>query len=183
MTSPDFFCVIEAPGALSDFPLASRLSLFLWNSAPDEVLLDLARKGRLRDPKVLREQTERLLNDPKSDRFVRGFTDQWLGLHAINDTSPDSRLYPEYGRNELLKHSSVWETQGSFRLMLRENQSVRSFVDPRWALVNEPLARFYGLPEMAGSELRKVPLPEGSPIGGIWTQSAVVTVAANGAGT
>jgi hypothetical protein len=183
MTSPDFFCVIESPGTLSDFPLASRLSLFLWNAAPDEVLLDAARRGRLKDPKVLREQTERLLNDPRSDRFIKGFTDQWLGLHAINDTSPDSRLYPEYGRNELLKQSSVWEVQGSFRLMLKENQGVRSFVDPRWALVNEPLAKHYGLPDVTGSELRKVALPPHSLIGGLWTQSAVMKVTANGTAT
>jgi len=183
MTSPDFFCVIESPGVLSDFQLATRLSLFLWNAAPDDLLLDLARKGRLKDPKLLREQTDRLLNDPRSDRFIKGFTDQWLGLHAINDTSPDSRLYPEYGRNELLKHSSVWEVQGTFRLMLKENQGVRSFVDPRWALVNEPLAKHYGLPDVTGSELRKVSLPEGSTIGGLWTQSAVMKVTANGTAT
>lgn len=180
LTSPDFFCVIESSGTLTDFALASRLSYFLWNSAPDEKLLDAARKGRIRDPKVLREETERLLNDPRSDRFVRGFTDQWLGLHGINATTPDARLYPEYGKNELIKHSSVMETQGSFRLMLKENQSVRSFVDPRWALVNEALAKFYGLPPLQGSELRKVTLPEGSPSGGIWTQSSVMKVTANG---
>jgi hypothetical protein len=180
LTSPDFFCLIESPGTLSDFALASRLSYFLWNSAPDEVLLDAARKGRLRDPKVLREQTDRLLNDGKSERFVRGFTDQWLGLNAIDSTTPDSQLYPEYRKNELIKHSSVWETRGSFRLMLDENQSVRSFVEPRWALVNEPLAKLYGLPDVVGSQLRKVTLPEESPFGGIWTQSAVMKVTANG---
>ena len=64
MTSPDFLCMIEQPGKLSDFALASRLSYFLWNSTPDESLLDLARQGKLSDPKVLREQTDRLLNDP-----------------------------------------------------------------------------------------------------------------------
>ena len=73
LTSPDFLCVIEPPGQLSDFALASRLSYFLWNSTPDEELLDVARKGRLSDPKVLHDQTERLLNDPKSARFVTDF--------------------------------------------------------------------------------------------------------------
>jgi len=183
LTSPDFFCLIEAAGALPDFALASRLSYLLWNSAPDEALLEAARKGRLRDPKVLREQTDRLLNDPKSERFIAGFTDQWLGLNTINDTSPDSRLYPEYGRDELIKHSSVWETRGFFRMMLHENQGVRGFVDARWALVNEPLAKLYGLPGVSGSELRKVTLPESSVLGGLWTQSAVLKVTANGTST
>jgi len=183
MTSPDFFCLIESPGALTDFALASRLSYFLWNSTPDESLLETARKGRLRDPKVLREQADRLLKDPKAERFVRGFTDQWLGLNAINETSPDARLYPEYGRNELLKQSSVKETRDYFARMLKDNLSVRAFVDNPWVLVNEPLSRHYGLPEVAGAELRQVDLPADSPFGGLWTQSAVMKVTANGTNT
>ena len=83
LTSPDFLCVIEPPGMLSDFALASRLSYFLWNSTPDEELLDLARKGRLRDDRILHEQTERLLNDPRCSRFVTDFVDQWLGLRGL----------------------------------------------------------------------------------------------------
>jgi len=183
MTSPEFFCVIEAPGKLNDFALASRLSFFLWNAAPDEQLLDLARKGRLRDPKVLKEQTDRLLADPKSNRFVNDFLDQWLGLYAINDTSPDSKLYPEYAKNELLKHSSLWETQAYIRRILDENLSVKFFVDSPWALVNEPLAQHYGLSGISGTQLQKVNLPEGSPFGGIWTQSAILKVTANGTNT
>ena len=181
MTSPEFFCVVEQPGQLSDFALASRLSYFLWNSTPDEALLDLARKGKLRDPKILKEQTERLLNDPKSNRFVNDFVDQWLGLYAIDDTSPDSKLYPEYG--EYLKLSSVMETQAYFRRVLDEDLSVRQFVDSHWMLVNEPLAKHYGLPEVPGAQLQKVSVPESSPFGGLWTQSAVLKVTANGTNT
>jgi len=183
MTSPDFFCLIESPGTLPDFALASRLSYLLWNSTPDEALLEVARRGRLRDPKVLREQADRMLNDPKSERFVRGFTDQWLGLQAINDTSPDARLYPEYGRNELLKQSSVQETRDYVARMLKDNLSVRAFVDNPWVLVNGPLAEHYGLPGVAGAELRQVVLPADSPYGGLWTQSAVMKVTANGTNT
>ena len=79
MTAPDFLCVIEKPGTLSNFSLASRLSFFLWNSTPDDELLEVARQRKLTDSQVLRAQTERLLNDPKSDRFVVDFLDQWLG--------------------------------------------------------------------------------------------------------
>jgi len=181
MTAPDFLCVIEPPGKLSDFPLASRLSYFLWNSTPDEVLLDLARHGRLRDAKVLREQTERLLNDPKSGRFVADFVKQWLGLRAIDDTSPDRNLYPEY--DDFLKISSVMETEGFFRRVLDDNLSVRHFVASPWVLVNEDLARHYGLPGVTGAQLRKVSLPASSPYGGFWTQAAVLKVTANGTNT
>jgi len=181
MTSPDFLCVIEKPGKLSDFALASRLSYFLWNSTPDEALLDLARKGRLSNRKVLHEQTERLLNDPKSGRFVTDFVNQWLGLRAIDDTSPDRNLYPEY--DEFLKLSSAMETEGSFRRVLDENLSVRNFADSRWVLVNDRLARLYGLADVTGPQMRKVNLPEASPYGGLWTQSAVLKVTANGTNT
>lgn len=184
MTAPDFLCVIEPPGRLSDFALASRLSYFLWNSTPDDALLELARQGKLHEPQVLREQTERLLKDPKSERFVADFVRQWLGLRAIDDTSPDRNLYPEYGaKGSWLKISSVMETEGFFRRVLDENLSVRHFVDPRWAVVNEGLAQLYGLPDVSGPELRKVDLPEGSPYGGLWTQSAVLKVTANGTST
>ncbi len=178
LTAPDFLCIIEQPGRLNGFALASRLSFFLWNAAPDEELLDLARKGRLTDPRVLREQTERLLKDPRSQRFVKDFTDQWLGLWGIDHTTPDKDLYPEY--DEVLKISSVMETQATFARILAENRSVRDFIAPDWALVNERLAQHYNLPPVAGFALREVKVPADSRFGGIWTQSAVMKVTANG---
>ena len=178
MTAPDFLCVIEQPGALTDFALASRLAYFLWNSTPDEVLLACAQQGRLTEQPVLREQTERMLKDPKSQRFVNDFVDQWLGLRAINDTTPDADLYPQY--DEMLKISSVIETQASFRRILDHNLSTRDFVAPKWALVNESLARHYGLPAVPGFALQEVSLPGDSPFGGIWTQAATMKVTANG---
>lgn len=181
MTSPDFLCVIEAPGKLNDFALASRLSYFLWNSTPDETLLEVARKGKLSEAKVLREQTERLLNDPKAKRFIDDFTDQWLGLRAIDDTSPDSKLYPEYG--DFLKLSSVLETRGYVQRMLNDDLGARFLVASPWVLVNDQLAKLYGLPGVEGAQIRQVALPENSPYGGLWTQSAVMKVTANGTAT
>lgn len=178
MTSPDFLCVVEQPGKLTDFALASRLAYFLWNSTPDAELLDVARQGRLTDSKVLREQTERLLNDPKSQRFVNSFVDQWLGLWGIDNTTPDKDLYPDY--DDVLKISSVMETQASFRRMLDKNLSVRDFVAPDWMLVNERLAAHYGLTGVAGFALREVKHPADSPFGGVWTQAATMKVTANG---
>ena len=178
MTAPDFLCVVEQPGKLTDFALASRLSYFLWNSAPDEELLDVARNGKLADPLVLQAQTERLLTDPKSDRFVKDFLDQWLGLWGIDNTTPDKDLYPEY--DDLLKFSSVMETQATFRHMLDKNLSVRDFLAPQWAMVNDRLARHYGFPSVEGFAIREVKLPTDTPFGGIWTQAATMKVTANG---
>ena len=180
LTAPDFLCLVEAPGRLNGFALASRLSYFLWNSTPDEVLLAAARSGRLLTPAGLAEETERLLTDPKAERFVADFTDQWLGLRAIDDTSPDAKLYPEYAKNDMLKRSSVLETRAFFKRMLAENRPVRDFVAPDWGYINEALAGHYGLPPVTGFKLREIKLPPDSLYGGIWTQPAVLKVTANG---
>jgi mono/diheme cytochrome c family protein len=185
LTSPDFFCIVEEPGPLTDFAVASRLSYFLWNSTPDEPLLELARQGKLRDPVVLREATNRMLADPRSKRFYKDFAAQWLRLAAINDTTPDTRLFPEYHlpENDLLKWSSVAETEAFLKLLSDENASVREFVDSQRVLANAVLARHYGLSGMTGGGLRELKLPEGSPCGGLWTQPAVLKVTANGTNT
>jgi hypothetical protein len=178
MTSPDFLCRIEKPGPLDDFAIASRLSSFLWNSCPDEPLLMAARSGRLSTPKGLREQADRMLADARSSRFVTGFTDQWLGLWGIDSTTPDKDVYPGY--EELLRHSSIEETRGTFARMLATDASARDFVAPRWALLNERLADQYGVPGVRGVALREVPLPADSPYGGVLTHSATMKVTANG---
>ena len=185
LTSPRFFCIAEKPGPLSDFARASRLSYLLWNSSPDEQLLEVARQGKLRDAVVLREQTERMLADPKGQRFYKGFAAQWLKLAAIDDTTPDPKLFPEYHRpeNDLLKWSSVAETEGFLKMLAEQNASVRELVDSRRVLANAVLARHYGLPDVAGSVLRELKLPEDSPFGGLWTQPAVLKVTANGTNT
>ena len=180
MTAPDFLCIVEQPGPLNDFALASRLAYFLWNSTPDDALLEVARAGKLRDGAVLAAQTERLLKDPKASRFVDDFTDQWLGLRAIDDTSPDSKLYPEYAKNDLLKRSSVLETRAFFRRVLDESLSVREFAAANWTFANESLAKHYGLPGITSLALQKVSLPADSAYGGLWTQPAVLKVTANG---
>ena len=96
LCSPGYLYVQEAPGRLDNYALATRLSLFLWNSPPDTELRALAAQGRLSSPEVLRAQTDRLLNDPKSRRFIDAFTDYWLDLRKIDDSSPSTTLYNDY---------------------------------------------------------------------------------------
>lgn len=178
MTSPDFLCLVEEPGKLSGHALATRLSYFLWGSTPDDELMEAAANGGLLDPAILRQQTERMLADPKAERFITDFARQWLGLRAINDTSPDGHLYPEYG--EFLKLSSVWETEGFLRRMLKEDIGVKDLVAADWTMANGTLAKHYGIPGVEGAGLRLAKLPAGSPFGGVWTQSSVMKVTANG---
>ena len=103
LASPGFVFVEEKPGKLDDWALATRLSLFLWNSTPDAALRARAERGELHKPEVLRAETERLLNDPKSRRFVDAFTDYWLDLRKIDDTSPSATLYNDYELDDPLK--------------------------------------------------------------------------------
>lgn len=178
LTAPEFLCLITYPGRLDEFALASRLSYFLWNSCPDEQLFQVAREHRLSDPVVLAAQTTRMLADPKSDRFVKEFCDQWLGLWGIDSTTPDKDVYPEY--DELLRFSSLAETRATLRTIIDENRSVVDLVAPDWALVNQRLAQHYGLPEVQGVNLQRIELAAGSFYGGVWTQSAPMKVTANG---
>jgi hypothetical protein len=183
LCSPEFVCLEEAPGRLDDHALASRLSFFLWNSAPDEELRALADRGQLRRPDVLRAQTERLLDDPKSRRFVDAFLDYWLDLRKLGGTAPDSMLYPDYYLDDLLVESSLEESQRFFAELLGGDLPARNLVSSDFAMLNERLAAHYGLPPVEGVAVRRVELPADSPRGGLMTQASVLKVTANGTTT
>jgi len=179
LCSPEFL-FLEEPGGdvLSQHALASRLSYFLWSSMPDEELLSLAVAGKLNHPMVLRGQVDRLLKSPKANAFTINFTAQWLSLKDIDFTTPDQKLYPEF--DELLKISMVEETQQFFKEMLCEDLSVMNIVDSDFLVVNERLAKHYGIDGVEGQEFRKVTLPADSVRGGIMTQASILKVTANG---
>lgn len=183
LTSPGFLFIEESPGKLDAHALATRLALFLWNSAPDERLRDLARQGKISEPEVLRVETERLLDDPKSRRFVEAFTDYWLDLRKIDDTTPSKTLYNDYELNDPLKLAAVEETRLFMAELLREDLPARSIVDSRFTFLNETLARHYGIDGVKGVAMRKVALDQASVRGGLMTQASVLKVTANGTTT
>jgi mono/diheme cytochrome c family protein len=179
LCAPDFLYLKEpAAGALDQWALASRLSYFLWNSMPDGELLALAEKGKLRDAAVLRAQVERMLKDPRAERFVVDFTDQWLTLAEIDATTPDRKLYPEFRR--ILRDAMLAETRAFFRELVDRDLSASNVIDADFAMLNQRLAEHYGIPGVVGSVLRRVALPSGSGRGGILTQASVLKVTANG---
>ncbi|MBL6764226.1 MAG: DUF1592 domain-containing protein [Verrucomicrobiae bacterium] len=180
--SPDFLYLKEKPGRLDAFALASRLSYFLTRTTPDEELLSAARGGGLAtDPSALRKQTERLLNDPRVERFTRDFTDAWLDLRNIEFTSPEPKLYPEY--DEFLKDSMLGETRAFFAELLKDDLSVDNFIESKFAVLNSRIARHYGISGVEGPEFRRVSLPADSPRGGIMAHASVLKVSANGTST
>lgn len=183
LCSPEFVCLEEKPGPLTDYAIASRLSFFLWNSAPDDELRAVAARGQLHEPNTLRAQTARMLNDPKSRRFVDAFLDYWLDLRKIVATAPDGTLYPDYYLDDLLTESALEETQAFFSELVRGDLPARNLVASDFVMVNERLAAHYGLPPVQGVALRRVSLPKNSPRGGLMTQAAVLKVTANGTTT
>jgi hypothetical protein len=183
LSSPEFVGLEEKPGPLDDYALASRLSFFLWNSPPDNELRQCASRKELRDPDVLRKQTERLLNDAKSQRFIEAFLDYWLELRKIVATAPDANLYPDYYLDDLLEESALAETRLFFTELLRNDLPARNLAASDFAMLNERLADHYGLPPVQGVALRRTPLPKDSVRGGLLTQAAVLKVTANGTTT
>ena len=183
LASPGFVFVEEQPGKLDDWALATRLSLFLWNSPPDSALRARAEKGELHKPEVLRAETERLLNDPKSRRFVDAFTDYWLDLRKIDDTSPSATIYNDYELDDPLKLAALYETQLFFAELLRADLPARNIVDSDFTYLNERLATHYGIPGVRGAAMRRVALPRGSERGGLMTMASVLKLTANGTTT
>ncbi len=183
LCSPAFVTLEERPGPLDDWALATRLSYFIWNSEPDAELRRAADAHQLHLPAVLLKQTDRLLTNPKSKRFVDAFLDYWLDLRKAENASPDEVLYPDYYLDDYLVQSSVEETRAFFAELLHSNLPARNLVDSDFVTVNDRIASLYGLPDVKGAAFRKVPLPKGSVRGGLITQSSVLKVTANGTTT
>lgn len=183
LASGHFIYLREPQKADDQFAVASRLSHFLVNSRPDATLMELAKRQQLRDPKVLREETERLITGAGFERFVKSFTDGWLGLRHLRRDDPDIRLFPEYRFDEYLVESMERETRTFFTTMIRENLPASVLVKADFGFANDRLAKHYGLPPLTGSAMRRVSLPKESPFGGLLTQAAVLKVSANGTTT
>jgi hypothetical protein len=157
--------------------------MFLWNSEPDARLRELARGGEITDSQVLRAETDRLLDDPRSRRFVEAFTDYWLDLREIDDNSPSTTLYNDYELDDPLKLAAMEETRLFFGELLKEDLPARNVVDSDFTFLNERLAKHYGITGVSGTSMRKVQLDEDSVRGGLMTQASILKVTANGTTT
>ena len=181
LTSPRFLYFRETPGRLDPYSVASRLSYFLWNRGPDEPLLAAARDGSLSRPSIRRKHVERMLADERSQAFIENFASQWLDLKNIDFTTPDEELYPEF--DDTLKHAMLGETYSFLRKLLDENLSVTNVIDSNFVMLNERIARHYGIDGVSGTTYRSVPVDAESRRGGLITQASVLKVSANGTTT
>lgn len=178
LTTPAFLLMSSQPGVLDGYALAERLSYFLWGSAPDEGLRELAEIGEILERETLRAQVERLLDDERSQRFVEHFLDKWLKLEDLELTEPDGNLYPEY--NPLLLDSSRWESRAYFSELLKRDLGAAHISHSSFAMLNQRLAELYGIPGVSGNHIRWVTFPRDSVRGGFLTQAAVLKTTANG---
>ncbi|MDA1212776.1 MAG: DUF1592 domain-containing protein [Planctomycetota bacterium] len=182
LVSPDFLFLRETPGRLDDFALACRLSYFLWSSMPDDELFRLAAVGELtRNDDALHQQIERMLDDPKAERFVKNFTGQWLQLRDIDFTTPSVLVYPEF--DDMLKESMLREVELFFTELINNDLDIANFLASDFTMLNGRLAQHYGIPDVDGWEFQKTTLPPESHRGGVLTMAGVLKVTANGTST
>ena len=183
LVSPQFLYRIERDPAtakagssyrLNDLEFASRLSFFLWSSVPDDELLTAATSGRLRQPAVLTQQVRRMMADPRSDSLVNNFAAQWLYLRDIDVKEPDLFLFRDFDAG--LRESFERETELFLASVFRENKPVRELLTANYSFLNERLAKHYGIPNIRGSQFRRVTFPAGSPRGGLLGQGGILTL-------
>ena len=183
LVSPDFLFRIERDPAglasgsvyrVNDYELASRLSFFLWSSIPDDELLDVAAHGSLHDHAVLERQVRRMLADPRADSLVSNFADQWLYLRNLRGVAPDLEAFPNFDDN--LRQAFKRETELFFASIIQEDRSVIDLLDANYTFVNERLAKHYGIPNVFGSQFRRVSWPDDSPRRGLLGQGSILTV-------
>lgn len=175
-SSPRFLFLQEREGKLSDRRIKDRLRLFLNRSLDESFELKKDHKGA-----DLRAYAELLIKREKFDRFIKDLTDNWLDLRNIDFTSPDRTLFPEF--DDYLKYSMVEETRAFVRRIFLENLPISSLVKSNFAMINERLAKHYGIENVMGPKIRAVSLSANSPRGGLLTQGSILKVTANGTNT
>jgi mono/diheme cytochrome c family protein len=184
LVSPNFLFLVEPARTnrtLTDHESAARLSYFVWSSQPDAELRRAADAGELKTPEQRMKQFDRMIADPKADAFTRNFAGQWLGLREVGNNPPAPDLYPQYDRH--LEVSIVRESEAFFREILDRDLDARNLVKSDFVVVNERLARFYGIDGVSGDTFRRVAVPPSVHRGGIPTQASILTITSNGTRT
>lgn len=151
---------------IAQHALSGRLSFMLWGEPPDAELRELAKNGKLRDPKVLDAQVDRLLADPRSQAFVRPFVTQWLELEQPITIAQVHINKQDFRFARYLKVSMRDETLAYFARLVADNRPTSELVVSDWTMMNDALALHYGYGPLAGGELRKVTLRADDPRGG-----------------
>ena len=159
---------------ISDFELASRISFFIWSSIPDDELLELAARGKLKDPATLEREVHRLILDPRSMALTKNFASQWLLVRNMATVRPGDPFSLTF--DETLRESMEKETELFFDSIIRENHAVPELLTADYTFLNGRLAQHYDIAGIQGSHFRRVQLAADSPRRGILGQGSVLTV-------
>ena len=195
LISPDFLYRSVTPeGGNVQHDIASRLSYFLWGSMPDDELFELAVAGELDRADVLEAQAERLLDDPRAEDFVEQFTTQWLGLHRLHAVPINLERFPRFlytiDRGErrgaevrnrpTVRDAMRAETVAFVHELITQNLSLLEVIDSDFALLNQRLARHYGVEGVHGDAIRRVDVSGHDHLGGVLTQGSILVGTGNG---
>ncbi|MEO0414952.1 MAG: DUF1592 domain-containing protein, partial [Verrucomicrobiota bacterium] len=184
LCSPRFLMFVEPVGALDAYALASRMSYALWVSMPDYQLLQKAESGALADSELMRKEIWRMLQDPKVDRFIESFTDQWLNLKEIDFTTPDRKLHSTF--DPVVQESMLAETRGFFKEMVVSNRHINHMISSDYSFLNERMNRFYGFKDVEiepGAGVKHVKFEGPKLVSGLVTQASLMKVTAAGTTT
>ena len=143
LCSPKFLFKQEGEsGPLDNYAIAARMSYFLWNSLPDEILFELASQGKLKDPIVRREQTHRMLQAERTDRFVKDYVHQWLDLEKLKIIEPDLSIFT-VDEFDLVRDQIKEEPVEFFKEVLSNNLSLENFIDSDFVMITPELNYIY----------------------------------------
>jgi hypothetical protein len=183
LASPQFIYRIEQQPAniaagqtyrISDLDLASRLSFFLWSGPPDETLLKVAEQGRLREPAILEQQVRRMLAHPKARALSVNFAGQWLNLRGLDSVAPVPALYPDF--DDPLREAMRTEVELLFESIIHDDRPITELLTADYTFVNERLAAHYGIPNIYGSQFRRITLgPDMEIRRGLLGKGAILT--------
>jgi hypothetical protein len=186
LASPYFLYRIETPPSsvapgevyeIDDVTLASKLSFFLWNTIPDDELRELAVRGQLHDEKVLRQQVERMLKDPRAETLASNFVFHWLDLKRLEEVEPDTSIFPYASGRGDPREDYLTELELFAKSIFDEDRSVVDFMTAKHTYVNERVALLYGINSVKGDRFQRIEL-EDSTRWGLLGKGAILMAAA-----
>lgn len=183
LISPKFIYIIEPslsekPRKLNSYELAGRLSYFLWASMPDDELFRLAESGELLKESVLKQQIKRMHKDEKFERFAKHFSNQWLGLDAMENVAVNPDVNPDF--SDEIKENLRLESEEFAKHIFTRDLSCLNFIDSKFAMLNQVVAKHYGIKGVYGSHFRPVKLSPEDKRGGVLTQGSFMISGSDG---
>jgi len=166
LSSPFRYLAPATDPLLVDHAVASKLSFMLWGAPPDEELRRVAAAGKLRDPRTLDAQVDRLVADPRSDAFFRPFVMQWLEMDQPITVVMDNIKKQDFRFGRNLKASMREETIRYIAQLFAGNRPAGELIASDWTLMNNILANHYGYDGIEGADFRRVVLRQDDPRGG-----------------